>query len=53
MGRAWDRESAVFRVAGVINVIGGGWFITACCILTAWFSEIVFLQFGKVLPFLL
>ena len=26
--RAWDRESAVYRVAGVINVIGG-WFITA------------------------
>ena len=26
--RAWDRESAVYRVAGVINVIGG-WFLTA------------------------
>ena len=26
--RAWGRESAVFRVAGVFNVIGG-WFITA------------------------
>ncbi|NVJ89971.1 MAG: inorganic phosphate transporter [Flavobacteriaceae bacterium] len=26
--RAWGRESAVFRVAGVINVIGG-WFLTA------------------------
>jgi len=26
--RAWDRESAVYRVAGVINVIGG-WFVTA------------------------
>jgi phosphate/sulfate permease len=26
--RAWDRESAVYRVAGVLNVIGG-WFITA------------------------
>ena len=26
--RAWDRESAVYRVAGVFNVIGG-WFITA------------------------
>ncbi|MGV8947157.1 MAG: inorganic phosphate transporter [Lutibacter sp.] len=26
--RAWDRESAVFRVAGVMNVIGG-WFLTA------------------------
>ena len=26
--RAWDRESAVYRVAGVLNVIGG-WFLTA------------------------
>ncbi len=26
--RAWDRESAVYRVAGVINVVGG-WFVTA------------------------
>jgi CII-binding regulator of phage lambda lysogenization HflD len=26
--RAWDRESAVYRVAGVFNVIGG-WFVTA------------------------
>ena len=26
--RAWDRESAVYRVAGVLNVIGG-WFFTA------------------------
>jgi phosphate/sulfate permease len=26
--RAWGRESAVYRVAGVLNVIGG-WFLTA------------------------
>ena len=26
--RAWDRESAVYRIAGVLNVIGG-WFFTA------------------------
>jgi len=26
--RAWDRESAVYRVAGVLNVVGG-WFVTA------------------------
>ncbi len=26
--RAWDRESAVYRIAGVFNVIGG-WFFTA------------------------
>ncbi len=28
--RAWGRESAVYRVAGVFNVIGG-WFMTAIC----------------------
>ena len=32
--RAWGRESAVYRVAGVINVIGG-WFLTA---ITAFFA---------------
>ena len=32
--RAWGRESAVYRVAGVINVIAG-WFLTA---LTAFFA---------------
>ena len=26
--RAWSRESAVFRITGVISVIGG-WFLTA------------------------
>ena len=26
--RAWDRESAVYRISGVLNVIGG-WFVTA------------------------
>lgn len=28
--RAWGRESAVYRVAGVVRVIGG-WFMTAAC----------------------
>ena len=32
--RAWDRESAVYRVAGVVNVVGG-WFITALVAFTA------------------
>lgn len=32
--RAWDRESAVYRVAGVVNVIGG-WFVTALVAFTA------------------
>lgn len=48
--RAWDRESAVFRVAGVINVIGG-WFVTAiAAFLTAGIIT-VFLHFGKVFAF--
>ena len=32
--RAWGAESAVYRVAGVLNVIGG-WFFTAICAFTA------------------
>ena len=32
--RAWGSESAVYRVAGVLNVIGG-WFFTAFCAFTA------------------
>ena len=32
--RAWGRESAVYRVAGVMNVIGG-WFVTAAVAFTA------------------
>ncbi|WP_430400032.1 inorganic phosphate transporter [Flavobacterium sp.] len=48
--RAWDRESAVFRVAGVINVIGG-WFVTAfAAFLTAGLVTL-FLQFGGVFAF--
>ncbi|MGV7107196.1 inorganic phosphate transporter [Flavobacterium sp. U410] len=48
--RAWDRESAVYRVAGVFNVIGG-WFVTA---FVAFFmaSTVVFLlKVGKVFTF--
>ncbi len=36
--RAWDRESAVYRVAGVVNVVGG-WFFTA---LAAFITSAVF-----------
>jgi len=41
--RAWDRESAVYRVAGVLNVIGG-WFVTAIVAFTAAaiFASIIF-----------
>lgn len=31
---AWDRESAVYRISGVLMVIGG-WFITAFCAFSA------------------
>lgn len=42
--RAWGRESAVYRVAGVFNVIGG-WFLTAFSAFTvaAVFAYIIYL----------
>lgn len=48
--RAWDRESAVYRVAGVFNVIGG-WFATA---LAAFLSSAIIayiLFIGEVFAF--
>ncbi|NJM78776.1 MAG: inorganic phosphate transporter [Flavobacterium sp.] len=48
--RAWDRESAVYRVAGVINVIGG-WFITAFVAFLMAGTIVVLLNFGKVFAF--
>jgi phosphate/sulfate permease len=48
--RAWDRESAVFRVAGVFNVIGG-WFVTAIAafLSSAFIAYILFI--GQVYAF--
>lgn len=45
--KAWGRESAVYRVSGVINVVGG-WFITAIAafIITAVVAIILF--YGKM-----
>lgn len=46
--RAWDRDSAVYRVAGVLNVIGG-WFVTA---LIAFFGAALFaaiIYFGGII----
>jgi len=42
--RAWGRESAVYRVAGVFNVIGG-WFLTALSafVVAAVFAYIIYL----------
>lgn len=44
--RAWSRDSAVFRVSGVLNVIGG-WFVTAGVAFIACFTITNGLYFGK------
>ena len=43
--RAWTRESAVFRITGVLTVIGG-WFITAGVAFTACFFVALSMYFG-------
>ena len=43
--RAWSRESAVFRITGVLTVIGG-WFITAGVAFTACFLVAMAMNFG-------
>ena len=48
--RAWDRESAVYRVAGVLNVIGG-WFVTAIIAFTVSGILAITLLLGKVVAF--
>lgn len=48
--RAWDRESAVYRIAGVFNVIGG-WFLTALVAFTTAFLVAFLLVVGKVFAF--
>ncbi len=46
--RAWGRETAVFRVTGVLSVIGG-WFITAGAAFTlAFFVALIMFWGGKV-----
>ncbi len=45
--RAWSRESAVFRITGVISVIGG-WFITAGVAFVLCYGITTFLFFGKI-----
>lgn len=45
--RAWDRESAVFRVTGVFSVIGG-WFFTALSAFTVSFLIALFFYFGNM-----
>lgn len=45
--RAWDRESAVYRVTGVFSVIGG-WFFTALSAFTVAFLIAMFFYFGNM-----
>ncbi|MBE6232517.1 MAG: inorganic phosphate transporter [Bacteroidales bacterium] len=45
--KAWSRESAVYRVTGVLSVIGG-WFMTAGIAFTAAFIIAVIMHFGGV-----
>lgn len=50
--RAWDRETAVYRVSGVFHVIGG-WFFTAACAFTGAFIIAYFLKIGGIVSFVL
>ncbi|MCD6347443.1 MAG: inorganic phosphate transporter [Bacteroidales bacterium] len=43
--RAWDRESAVYRITGVMTVIAG-WFVTAFLAFTASFLIALFINWG-------
>jgi len=45
--RAWGRESAVYRINGVIAVIGG-WFLTAFSAFTVAFILLMIINFGGV-----
>lgn len=46
--RAWSRESAVFRVTGVLTVIGG-WFITAGVAFTVSFFVALAMYYGGII----
>ncbi len=46
--RAWGRESAVYRITGVITVIGG-WFFTAFTAFTVAFLFALFISWGGVI----
>jgi phosphate/sulfate permease len=44
---AWNRESAVYRITGVITVIGG-WFFTALSAFTAAFIVAIFIHLANI-----
>lgn len=48
--RAWDRESAVYRVSGVFHVIGG-WFFTAGSAFVGAFIIAYLLKIGGIITF--
>jgi len=50
--RAWGRESAVYRVTGVITVIGG-WFFTAFAAFSAAFLIALFISWGGLIAALI
>lgn len=45
--RAWGRESAVYRITGVLSVIGG-WFVTAGAAFTICFFVTLIIHYGGV-----
>lgn len=47
--RAWGRDSAVYRITGVLSVIGG-WFITAGAAFTICFFVALILHYGGNIP---
>lgn len=50
--RAWGRDSAVFRITGVLSVIGG-WFITAGAAFTFCFFVTLFIHYGGTIAIIL
>lgn len=50
--KAWGRESAVYRITGVISVIGG-WFITAFVAFTVAAIVLTIINFGGIISMLI
>jgi len=50
--KAWSRESAVFRITGVLSVIGG-WFLTAGIAFTLCFIVTISMFFGRYVVMIL
>lgn len=46
--KAWDRESAVYRISGVLTVIGG-WFLTAISAFTVAFIMLYIFNYGGLI----